>query len=328
MFSRADARVAMGVPSFNRFDERTHVGRQNLEFEQHNMYRRILSAKSSVDTRLARPTRPRSATARPQSARAEMDEFREVREAARRINDLSLKKRGPTFSSPPKTITEDLSRRLSENRRAYRAADPARHYHAKQIANMQRRIAEQGTLAERKKNVYDVRVHPVVLRKPSGKPPPWGFGSGSLSSAAKKGRPSTATLAGERDVRYAGGYGGGGGMYGGDGGDGGAAREQMASRRAIPRAASAPFARPKAAPPARIEGVEHMRPTRKASKDHPAYQTLRKKLLHEIVRKDASEEDVEAIFADARREQSGSQHKHVLALVIEDLKVELELEQS
>ena len=71
-----------------------------------------------------------------------------------------------------------------------------------------------------------------------------------------------------------------------------------------------------------------MRPTRKASKDHPAYQTLRKKLLHEIVRKDASEEDVEAIFADARREQSGSQHKHVLALVIEDLKVELELEQS
>ena len=89
-----------------------------------------------------------------------MDEFREVREAARRINDLSLKKRGPTFSSPPKTITEDLSRRLSENRRAYRAADPARHYHAKQIANMQRRIAEQGTLAERKKNVYDVRVHP------------------------------------------------------------------------------------------------------------------------------------------------------------------------
>ena len=69
-----------------------------------------------------------------------------------------------------------------------------------------------------------------------------------------------------------------------------------------------------------------MRPTRKPAREHPAYQTLRKKLLHEIVAEDASEEDVAEIFARATREQSGSQHKHVLRAVIADLEVELELE--
>ena len=44
------------------------------------------------------------------------------------------------------------------------------------------------------------------------------------------------------------------------------------------------------------------------------------------VAKDASEEDMADIFADATREQSGSQHKHVLKAVIADLKVELELQ--
>ena len=39
-----------------------------------------------------------------------------------------------------------------------------------------------------------------------------------------------------------------------------------------------------------------------------------------------SEEDVAEIFARATREQSGSQHKHVLRAVIADLEVELELE--
>ena len=67
-------------------------------------------------------------------------------------------------------------------------------------------------------------------------------------------------------------------------------------------------------------------PTTRAAKDHPAYQTLRKKLLHEIVRRDASEEDMAQIFAEAEREQSGSQHTHVLRRVVEDLRVELELE--
>lgn len=38
----------MGVPSFNKHDENTVVGRQALEYEQHNMYRRILGAKSQV----------------------------------------------------------------------------------------------------------------------------------------------------------------------------------------------------------------------------------------------------------------------------------------
>ena len=69
-----------------------------------------------------------------------------------------------------------------------------------------------------------------------------------------------------------------------------------------------------------------MRPTRKPAREHPAYQTLRKKLLREIVAEDASEEDVAEIFARATREQSGSQHKHVLRAVIADLEVELELE--
>ena len=38
----------MGVPTFNRHNENTVVGRQALEYEQHNMYRRILGAKSQV----------------------------------------------------------------------------------------------------------------------------------------------------------------------------------------------------------------------------------------------------------------------------------------
>lgn len=62
-----------------------------MEFEQHNMYRRIHGVKSSVDTKLVRHTYagPKSAAAQ----RAESDAFHEVRETARRINDLSLKKR-------------------------------------------------------------------------------------------------------------------------------------------------------------------------------------------------------------------------------------------
>ena len=38
----------MGVPCFNVHNENTVVGRQALEYEQHNMYRRILGAKSQV----------------------------------------------------------------------------------------------------------------------------------------------------------------------------------------------------------------------------------------------------------------------------------------
>ena len=38
----------MGVPSFNVHNENTVAGRQALEHEQHNMYRRILGAKTQV----------------------------------------------------------------------------------------------------------------------------------------------------------------------------------------------------------------------------------------------------------------------------------------
>jgi hypothetical protein len=294
----------MGVPSFNSFDERTHVGRQNMLWEQTNMYKRIHGVKSTVDTKLVRYARPKSAVGTPRQ-RAEIDQFREVREAARRINDLNLKKRAgvTTFTSPPKSMA--LAKRLSENRAAHRAADPSHAFHAKQVANMRRRIAEQNTLVERKKNVYDTNVHPVVLRPKSARAartPPWGFGSGHLSSAAA--RPATASRP-----------------------------AASASRPATARASSgAPAQKPTAGAsgywtsPREVPGTAHMRPTRKPAREHPAYQTLRKKLLHEIVAKDASEEDMAEIFADATREQSGSQHKHVLKAVIADLKVELELQ--
>jgi hypothetical protein len=38
----------MGAPSFNSHNPNSSVGRQALEHEQHNMYRRILAAKSQV----------------------------------------------------------------------------------------------------------------------------------------------------------------------------------------------------------------------------------------------------------------------------------------
>ena len=288
--------LTMGVPTFNRYDERTHVGRQNMEFEQHNMYRRIHGATSSVDTHLVRQTRPKSASI--VAERAEMDAFREVREAARRINNLSSRKKGLTFTSPPKSM--ELGKRLSENRRAHRAVDPTAAYHAKQIANMQRRIANLGTLTERKKNVHNPHVNPVVIRKPAGRPPPWGFGPDHLSSAATRSRPSTArTLRPTADTTTI------------------TTPRRPASARSRPRPVPAPVL---------VKGAEHSRPTTRAAKDHPAYQTLRKKLLHEIVRRDASEEDMAQIFAEAEREQSGSQHTHVLRRVVEDLRVELELE--
>jgi hypothetical protein len=44
---------------------------------------------------------------------------------------------------------------------------------------MQRRINEQGTLTERKKNKMDARVYPVLIRKNPDKKPPWGFGAGA-----------------------------------------------------------------------------------------------------------------------------------------------------
>ena len=300
--------LTMGVPSFNRYDERTHVGRQNMEFEQHNMYRRIHGATSSVDTHLVRQTRPKSAGI--VAERAEMDAFREVREAARRINNLSSRKKGLTFTSPPKSM--ELGKRLSENRRAHRAVDPTAAYHAKQIANMQRRIADLGTLTERKKNVHNPHVNPVVIRKPAGRPPPWGFGSGHLSSAAAatRSRPSTArTLRPTADTTTI------------------TTPRRPVSARSPGGLAPGGGGRPRPVPaPVLVKGAEHSRPTTRAAKDHPAYQTLRKKLLHEIVRRDASEEDMAQIFAEAEREQSGSQHKHVLRRVIEDLRVELELE--
>lgn len=278
----------MGVFSFDSFDERTHVGRQNVFWEQTHMYKRVHGVKSTVDTKP-----PRSAVGAP-FRRAEIDAFREVREAARRINDLNLRKRAgvTTFTSSPKSMA--LSKRLSENRAAHRAADPSRAFHAKQVANMRRRIAEQNTLVERKKNVYDPKVYPVVTRPKSAsasrRMPPWGFGSGRLSSAAA--RPASAS-------RPA------------------ASASRPATARASPGAATQKTTFP---------GTAHMRPTRKPAREHPAYQTLRKKLLHEIVAEDASEEDVAEIFARATREQSGSQHKHVLRAVIADLEVELELE--
>ena len=46
----------MGVSPFHGFDDRTHVGRQNMEFEQHSMYRRIHGVKSTMDTKLVRLT--------------------------------------------------------------------------------------------------------------------------------------------------------------------------------------------------------------------------------------------------------------------------------
>ena len=109
-----------------------------------------------------------------------MDAFKEVREAARRINNLSLKK-GTTFTSAPKSY--DLSKKLSENRRARVAADPIHAFHAKQLSNMHRRISEQGSSTERKKNKMDAKMYPVLIRKHSDKKPPWGFG-GTLSHAA------------------------------------------------------------------------------------------------------------------------------------------------
>ena len=230
----------MGVPTFNRYDERTHVGRQNMEFEQHNMYRRIHGATSSVDTHLVRQTRPKSASI--VAERAEMDAFREVREAARRINNLSSRKKGLTFTSPPKSM--ELGKRLSENRRAHRAVDPTAAYHAKQIANMQRRIANLGTLTERKKNVHNPHVNPVVIRKPAGRPPPWGFGPDHLSSAATRSRPSTA-----RTLRPI------------------ADTTTITTPR---RPASARSRRPVPALPAPVlvKGAEHSRPTMRAAK-HP-----------------------------------------------------------
>ena len=273
-----------------------------MEFEQHNMYRRIHGVKSSVDTKLVRHTYagPKSAAAQ----RAESDAFHEVRETARRINDLSLKKRSgvTTFTSPPKSM--GLSKRLSENRAAHRSVDPTAVFHAKQVANMRRRIAEQHNLVERKKNVYDTNVHPVLLRPKTAKTtrtPPWGFGSGGLSSAAP--RPTTA-----RPVA------------------------RPATTKTRPTTASAHAPSESTVPTSgywtssrETPGVQHMKATKKPAREHPAYQTLRKKLLHEIVAKDASEEDMADIFAEAMREQSGSQHKHVLKVVIADLKVELEL---
>ena len=296
----------MGVPSFNSFDERTHVGRQNMLWEQTNMYKRIHGVKSTVDTKLVRHARPKSAVGAP-PPRAEIDQFREVREAARRINDLNLKKRAgaTTFTSPPKSM--GLSKRLSENRAAHRAADPSHAFHAKQVANMRRRIAEQNTLVERKKNVYDTTLNPEVLRPKTAsaarRAPPWGFSSGHLSSAAA--RPTAASRPAASASRPA---------------SARASHKGAATHKAAP-GASGYWTSPRENP-----GTAHMRPTRKPAREHPAYQTLRKKLLHEIVAKDASEEDMAEIFADATREQSGSQHKHVLKAVIADLKVELELQ--
>ena len=258
---------------------------------------------------------PRSAVGAP-FRRAEIDAFREVREAARRINDLNLRKRAgvTTFTSSPKSMA--LSKRLSENRAAHRAADPSRAFHAKQVANMRRRIAEQNTLVERKKNVYDPNVYPVVTRPKSAsasrRMPPWGFGSGRLSSAAA--RPASASRPAASASRPA----------------TARASPSAATQKTTPGSASRP-ATARASPGAATQkttfpGTAHMRPTRKPAREHPAYQTLRKKLLREIVAEDASEEDVAEIFARATREQSGSQHKHVLRAVIADLEVELELE--
>ena len=276
--------------------------------------------ESQLDTRLVQPHRPKSAGGR--LGAGGVDAFKEVREAARRINNLSLKK-GNTFSSAPKSY--DMSKKLSENRKARMAADPIHAFHAKQLSNMQRRIAEQGSVTERKKNKMDARVYPVMIRKQSDKKPPWGFG-GTLSHAAVPStattpmttpRPMSARGASDRDRTVRGIGGGGGG--GGGGGAGGKVKNQSTAR---PQSAGAAGVR---RTPERVNGAEYMAATRKDVKSHPAYQTLRKKMLLEIVRKDANEEELEKIFQEATRQHSGSQHRHVVARVIADLRVELEV---
>lgn len=271
-----------------------------------------------MDTRLVRQVRPKSASAASLGGGAGggpagVDAFKEVREAARRINNLSLKK-GNTFTSAPKSY--DLSKKLSDNRRARMAADPIHAFHARQLSNMQRRISEQGSATERKKNKMDAKMYPVLIRKQSDKKPPWGFG-GTLSHAAVPStsstpvatpRPMSARGASSADRDRAIAFRGGG--------------EGIRNQSSV-RPQSAGAGNRKA--PERVPGAEFMGATRKNVKNHPAYQTLRKKMLLEIVRKDATEDDLVKIFEDAMKQHSGSQHRHVVAQVIADLKVELEV---
>ena len=158
------------------------VGRQNLEFEQHNMYRHILSAKSSVNLRAWPADAPAERNLPPQSARAEMDEFREVREAARRINDLSLKKRGPTFSgrrrrSPRTSPGAQREPPLAAPRIRPGTITRSRSPTCSAACGRARRRAQE----KRLRRPRPPRRPPAIRQ-----PPPWGFGS-SLSSAAKKG---------------------------------------------------------------------------------------------------------------------------------------------
>ncbi|KAK3247172.1 hypothetical protein CYMTET_43321 [Cymbomonas tetramitiformis] len=166
----------LGVP-----DDRCIGGRQSIELDLYNMRRKIVNAKSEVVTRLSSEVNHKRRDMTPrrvQSSRASrsLDEhsMREVRQMYQNVAEVDRRSRGKEghsadagmLSGSPQTY--GLAKRMSYHRAAKRATgttDFTAREHYKNVSNMYRRMEEQYSVTERKKNHLDYKLYPCYIRR-------------------------------------------------------------------------------------------------------------------------------------------------------------------
>ena len=190
----------MGVPSFSRSVASTSARTWSMYCSGSRPRRaedKLDGVKSTVDTKLVRHARPKKSSSRCRSGRAA------PHAAARGPVPRGARGGAPHQRPEPEETrgrhdvhvaaqVHGAVQAAQRNRAAHRAADPSHAFHAKQVANMRRRIAEQNTLVERKKNVYDTTLNPVVLRPKTAsaaRRAPWGFSSGPICRRRRRADP-------------------------------------------------------------------------------------------------------------------------------------------
>mmetsp|Transcript_24944 Transcript_24944/g.81698 ORF Transcript_24944/g.81698 Transcript_24944/m.81698 type:complete len:287 (+) Transcript_24944:80-940(+) len=282
-------------------DDRGVGGRQAIELEHLNMRLKIVAAKPQVDTKLSGAAL-RAITPRPKSASAVRDGLAEVRETYRRVESLSatprLRKSCGMSSTP---ATYGLAKTLSANRaKKKQVSDPVMLAHKLNIQNMQRRMEQQSSVTERKKNAFDATLHPSMLRR-TRKSATTNALSASLTCLTAVARRKQAE---EQRLR---------------------AQQKMGPRPQSARPSTAPAAASRS-PVKAAAG-----PARKAAAALPKdMQTLaaeyRHAIMDNIIAKRIYEEGkLQALFDRMLSGVSSPEHKKVLLAVIEELKQELEL---
>ena len=140
-----------------RPNELTVGGRHEVEAELRNMHKKILHAKSTINTRLDReymaklPSAAAARKSRPRSATQRAEDVQEAKREAARSQRLAARSGKQSFSAPP--VSLHLASKLSENRRRRQhVTDRSAYEHERELYHLSRRIQSRCSITERKKN--------------------------------------------------------------------------------------------------------------------------------------------------------------------------------